>query len=291
MYKYIHDEVLRMANSGMTPVEIAEEIQLPPALTADWDTHGYYGSLNHNAKAVYQRYLGWYDSHPAHLHNLPPADVGPRYVAAMGGADAVLETARTAFDDGDYRWVAELLTHLVFADPDNTAARLLQADAFEQLGYQAENGLWRNEYLTGAMELRHGVRDLGKVDLASQDVLDAMTPEMLFDYAGIKLNGPKAWDIALRISWTVHDGDSTALFAIQVRNGVMIYTSDRALDPADLTLSTTKNALTKLVLGSATPEELETAGELTIDTGELTKLAELFDLVEPFPFWFNIVTP
>lgn len=291
VYKYIHDEVLRMANCGMTADEIAEEIELPPALQAQWYTHGYYGSLSHNAKAVYQRYLGWYDSHPAHLHRLPPADVAPRYVKAMGGRDTALATAQDAFDEGDYRWAAELLTHLVFADPGDREATLLQADTFEQLGYQSENGLWRNEYLTAALELRHGVRDLGTVNLAGADVLAAMAPDMLFDLAGIKLNGPKAWDLRLRVNWTISDGDSSKPFAVQIRNGVFIYTPELELPEPDLVITTTKDALAQLVLGASTVDDLVGAGEITTNREDLGALASVFNLVEPFPFWFNIVTP
>ena len=151
--------------------------------------------------------------------------------------------------------------------------------------------MWRNEYLTGALELRHGVRDLGAVDLASQDVLDAMTPAMLFDLAGIKLNGPKAWDLSLRIAWTVRTANQENLFGVQVRNGVLIYTPDLAIELADLILTTSKDGLAKLVLGSATLDELQRTGDITVEDGHLAGLAELFELVEQFPFWFNIVTP
>lgn len=291
MYKYIHDEVLRMANHGMTAEEIAEEIELPPALQSQWYTHGYYGSLSHNAKGVYQRYLGWYDSHPAHLHKLPPADVAPRYVSAMGGRDAALATAQASFDEGDYRWAAELLTHLVFADPTDRQAALLQADTFEQLGYQAENGLWRNEYLSGAVELRHGVKDLGTIDLAGADVLEAMTPEMLFDLAGIKLNGPRAWDVQVQIDWTVTHAETVERFAVQLQNGVLIYTPGRVLTDAALTLTTTKDALAQLVLGASTAEDLVAAGQVTVEHGDLAHLSTVQELLEPFPFWFDIVTP
>ncbi|MDV6211934.1 alkyl sulfatase dimerization domain-containing protein [Rhodococcus erythropolis] len=291
VYKYIHDEVLRMANCGMTSEEIAEDIELPPALQAQWYTHGYYGSLSHNAKAVYQRYLGWYDSHPAHLHRLPPADVAPRYVKAMGGRDTALKTALEAFDEGDYRWAAELLTHLVFADPEDRDAALLQADTFEQLGYQAENGLWRNEYLTAALELRHGVHDLGTVNLAGEDVLAAMTPDMLFDLAGIKLNGPKAWDLRFSVNWTISDDNNSERFAVQIRNGVLIYTPELDLPNPDLVITSTKDALTQLVLGASTVSDLASAGEVTLHSGDLNVLTSVFNLVEPFPFWFNIVTP
>ncbi len=151
LYKYIHDQTLRLANHGLNPVEIAEEIALPPTLAAEWYTRDYYGTLNHNAKAVYQRYLGWFDGNPANLHKLPPVEAGKRYVDLAGGPEALLGKARSAFDAGDYRWVAEVVNHLVFADPSNTDARALQADALEQLGYQAESGPWRAFYLTGAV--------------------------------------------------------------------------------------------------------------------------------------------
>ncbi|MFI4951483.1 MAG: alkyl/aryl-sulfatase, partial [Caulobacterales bacterium] len=147
LYKYIHDQTLRMANHGLTPTEIAEDLKLPPTLAAEWHTRGYYGTVSHNAKAVYQRYLGWFDGNPANLHRLPPVEAGRRYVELAGGADALLSTAWAAFRRGEYRWVAELVNHLIFADRTNGEARRLQADALEQMGYQAESGPWRAFYL------------------------------------------------------------------------------------------------------------------------------------------------
>lgn len=217
--------------------------------------------------------------------------VGPRYVAAMGGPDAVIVLARTAFDDGDYRWAAEVLTHVVFADPDNMEARLLQADVFEQLGYQSENGLWRSEYLLGAFELRHGVKDLGAVQLAGPDVIAAMTPSMLFDLAGIKLNGPKAWNRQLTIAWNISTEDADDLYAVQLRNGVLIYTPGLSLESPDLVVDSSQPALAQLVLGTATPKQLAESGELTIAEGDVETMSEITELLEPFQFWFNIVTP
>jgi alkyl sulfatase BDS1-like metallo-beta-lactamase superfamily hydrolase len=156
LYLYLHDQTLRLINQGYVGAEIAEQLELPPALEAAWHAHGYYGSVSHNVKAIYQRYLGWYDGNPAHLWNHPPADAARRYVAAMGGADAVVEQARQAHREGDYRWVVELLNHVLFADEHHAEARALQADAFEQLGFGAENGTWRNAFLAGATELRQG---------------------------------------------------------------------------------------------------------------------------------------
>ena len=156
LYGYLHDQTLRMLNQGLTGTEIAEAIELPPALERAWSTHGYYGSVSHNVKAIYQRYLGWFDGNPAHLWQHPPVERATRYVAAMGGADAVVAQARAAYDGGDLRWAVELLDHVVFAEPGHAAARELLADTYEQLGYGSENGTWRNFFLSGATELRHG---------------------------------------------------------------------------------------------------------------------------------------
>ena len=169
-YRFINDETLRLANHGLTPSEIAEQIEFPPALDRHWAMRGYYGTLNHNVKATYVNYLGWFDGNPATLHTHPPEEAAKRYVEFMGGADAALDKARGAFELGDYRWVAEVVNHVVFADPDNQAARDLQADALEQLGYQSESGPWRNFYLTAAQELRHGVRQLPTPNTASPDI-------------------------------------------------------------------------------------------------------------------------
>lgn len=191
-YRYLHDQTMRLANHGHTSTEIAEQLELPPSLASVPHVRGYYGTANHNAKAVYQRYLGWFDAHPAHLHPLPPAEAGRRYVDFMGGADALLERARASFGAGDYRWVAEVLTHLVFSDPSNTDARLLQAGALEQLGYQSESGPWRDFYLTGAQELRHGPAPLGAGPFTRPEMLGAATDEMLLDLLGVRLDGPAA---------------------------------------------------------------------------------------------------
>ena len=160
-YKFLHDQVLRLANHGETMVEIAEQLDFPPELGDRWCNRSYYGSINHNAKAVYNLYLGWFDGNPSTLHPLPPVESSVRYVDYMGGADAVVARAREDVAAGEYRWAAQVLNHVVFADPTHTEARELLADVLEQLGYQTENGVWRNFYLTGAMELRQGVLDLG----------------------------------------------------------------------------------------------------------------------------------
>ncbi len=291
LYKYLHDQVLHLANKGETMLEIAEQLVLPAGISGQWYNRDYYGSVSHNAKAVYQRYLGWYDSNPAHLHALPPAEAGARYVDLIGGADAVLEEARAAFDAGDYRWAAEILSHLVFAQPDNRDAALLQADTLEQLGYQSENPTWRNEYLMGAQELRGGVRDLGAIQLATHDVLAAMSPEMVFDFMGIKLNGPRAAEHSTRLQWEVTDaapGQPTT-YALELRNGCLIYTPGKSLVNPDAAVSATRAALAAAVFG-ASDTDRSPVDDLAV-TGDGESVSTLFSLLDDFPFWFPIVQP
>lgn len=288
LYKFLHDRVLHLANKGETMVEIAEQLTLPPGLSAQWHNRDYYGSVNHNAKAVYQRYLGWYDSNPAHLHPVPPVEAARRYVDLAGGAETLLGTVRAAYDEGDYRWAAELGSHLVFAEPGNRDAALLQADILEQLGYQCENPAWRNEYLMGAQELRGGVRDLGKIELATLDVLAAMSPEMIFDYMGIKLDGSRAAAASLRIHWTITDTGTT--YALELRNGVLIYTAGKTLDAPDATVNSMKAALAAATFGSSSVADAVKSGDITVD-GSYEPLVQLFGLLEDFEFWFPIVRP
>jgi alkyl sulfatase BDS1-like metallo-beta-lactamase superfamily hydrolase len=291
LYKYLHDQSLRLANHGYTMTEIGEQLALPAGLAQQWYSHGYYGSVNHNAKAVYQRYLGWYDSHPAHLHPLPTEQAASRYVEFMGGPDAVVDKARAAFGTGDYRWVAEVLTHVVFAHPDHSDAALLQADALEQLGYQCENPTWRNEYLMGALELRNGVRDLGTIELATPDVLRAMTPEMIFDFLGIKLNGPEAAGQTSVINWTVTDLDAGPVnYSLQLRNGCLIYTPNKTDDAASGAVSSSKAVLAAVVFGETALTDAITSGDITV-TGDQQPVTDLFGLLDDFPLWFNIVQP
>jgi alkyl sulfatase BDS1-like metallo-beta-lactamase superfamily hydrolase len=180
LYAYVHDQTLRLLNQGLVGAEIADQIELPPVLVNAWSTHGYYGSVSHDVKAIYQRYLGWFDGNPAHLWQHPPAEAARRYVEYMGGADAVVDKARASFDAGDFRWVAEVVGHVVFAEPDHAAARDLLANTYEQLGYGSENGTWRSWYLSGTTELREGAFGTPTVT-ASADVIAQLTPQMLFD--------------------------------------------------------------------------------------------------------------
>jgi alkyl sulfatase BDS1-like metallo-beta-lactamase superfamily hydrolase len=283
LYKYVHDQTLRMANHGLTPLEIAERLALPPTLAAQWHTRGYYGTLNHNAKAVYQRYLGWFDGNPANLHKLPPGAAGARYVAAMGGAEALLSAARAAFEAGDYRWVAELVNHLVFAEPDNAAARALQADALEQLGYQAESGPWRAFYLTGAQELRtpRPRSDTPRQGAAGQ--LRALPADDLLESLSVRLNGEKAG--AVRIAFTCAFSDTGERFAVSVENAVLRH---KAGDGGPV-VTLTRPTLIGLVIGETTLDAALAGGAVS---GEgAPALGELLPLLDRFDFWFEIVAP
>lgn len=241
LYRYINDETLRLANQGYTMVEIAERIELPESLNTYWSNRGYYGSLNHNVKATYVLYLGWFLGNPATLHRLPPVAASKKYVEYMGGADAALKRAKESFDKGEYRWVAEVVNHVVFADPDNQAAKNLQADALEQLGYQAEAGPWRNFYLTGAKELREGVKKLPTTNTASPDTIRAMTLDLFFDYLAMKLNGPKAAGkhIVLNLDFT----DVNERYLLEMSNGVLNHTPERHDAKADASVTMTRVAL------------------------------------------------
>ena len=251
LYKYIHDQTLRMANHGLTPAEIAEQLALPPSLAAEWHTRGYYGTLSHNAKAVYQRYLGWFDGNPANLHKLPPVEAARRYVEVAGGPEALLAKARDAYARGEYRWVAELVNHLVFADPANAEARALQADALEQMGYQAESGPWRAFYLTGAQELRNPRPKSETPRQGAAGQLRALPADALLESFAVRLNGLKAGavgDLALTVAFS----DSGESFAVSVENAVLHHRGGRGEAAA---VSLTRPVLIALVIGETTLEK------------------------------------
>ncbi|ANC32290.1 alkyl/aryl-sulfatase [Isoptericola dokdonensis] len=286
LYAYLHDQTLRLLNKGWTGSEIAEHLQLPPALENSWHARGYYGSVSHNIKAIYQRYMGWYDGNPAHLWQHPPVEQGKRYVEFMGGADAVVEKARASFDAGDFRWVAEVVSHVVFAEPDHAAARELLADTFEQLGYGSENGTWRSVYLSGATELRDGGFGTPTAT-ASADIVANLSPTMLFDAIAIQVNGPEAWDEKLTIDVVLTDSGDR--YRLRLANGVLTYSASAQQGDADLTLTTTTGSLPALALGGVDPAELSDAG-IQAD-GDLTALARLVAVLDPGDPDFAIVTP
>ncbi|GGV19343.1 beta-lactamase-like protein [Streptomyces litmocidini] len=288
LYAYLHDQTLRMLNRGLTPLEIAEQMQMPPALERAWHTHGYYGSVSHNTKAVYQRYLGWFDGNPAHLWEHPPIESARRYVEFMGGAEEVLRRARRSFTDGDFRWVVQVVNHVVFADPGNAEARALQADALEQLGYGSENGTWRNFYLTGALELRRG--SLGTpTATTSPDLLAALTLDQLFDALAIRIDGPRSWDADITVRWNLTGGDPVTQ---RLRNGVLTHVtgSGPAVADPDVEITLTERELRAVLLGVVAPSDL-TARDGVKVTGDPGRVAELLGHLSDPDADFAVVTP
>lgn len=288
MYRYINDETLRLANKGYTMTEIAEQVKLPKSIADRFSNRGYYGSLNHNVKATYVLHLGWYIGNPATLWELPPDEQAKRYVDMMGGADAVLKKAKEYYDKGDYRWVAEVVNHVVFADPNNQAAKNLQADTLEQLGYQAESGPWRNFYLTGAQELRNGVQKLPTPDTASPDTVKAMDLDLFFDFLAMRLKGPEVGDkhITLNLDFT----DLKQKYTLEMVNGVLNHTEGVQAKDADATITLTRDTLNNIMLKQTTLKDAVSAGNVKINGNE-GKLDELMSYMDNFDLWFNIVTP
>jgi alkyl sulfatase BDS1-like metallo-beta-lactamase superfamily hydrolase len=280
LYAYLHDQTLRMMNQGHTGIEIAELIEMPPALQRAWHTHGYYGSVSHNVKAIYQRYMGWFDGNPAHLWQHPPAEAARRYVDCLGGTDAVVAQARQYADAGDLRFAAELLNHAVFADPGAAVVKELLAAVYERLGHGAENGTWRNFFLMGALELNRGAMP-PPVNIAAPDMLAALSVEQLFDSIAICVNGPRAWAEALTIDWDFTD--EQARYRMTLSNGALIHWPGGGQGEADLTVTLTKPALLGLLAGGGLAG-VQTAG----DAGVIQRLLSLLDQPDP---GFPIVTP
>jgi alkyl sulfatase BDS1-like metallo-beta-lactamase superfamily hydrolase len=290
LYRWMHDQTMRLANKGLVPTEIAEELKLPKAFTDQIHTRGYYGALVHNAKAVYQRYLGWYDGNPAHLWMRTPVDAGKRYVDLAGGADALLAHAQAAYDTGDYRWVAELVNHLVFADPANQAARDLQADALEQLGYQAESATWRNAYLTGAQELRHGPPPARPAP-ARRGFAVALTIDMMFDAMAIRLKSEAVAGEHVIINWsfTDLDGDDSS-WVLALENQAIHHIRGRHDADAAVTVTITKELLLDITGGEASFVDAVTDGRVTLD-GDPAALITIFGNLDTFETGFPIVEP
>jgi len=287
LYRYLHDETMRLANHGLTAAEIAEEITVPTAFGSEWFNRGYYGTVNHNVKAIYQKYLGWFDANPANLHPHPPVATAERIVRYMGGADAVLAKARADYEAGDYRWVAQICNHVVFADATNTAARLLHADALEQLGYQTESAVWRDFYLVGAQELRSGTPGIrGIRPTASADTMRAMTPQMILDLCAVKLNAPRAVDEVMRLEFRFDNGWNTQLV---LANGVVHYTA-KSVVPPDATITTTAFALVSLANELTTLADELANGSTTV-TGDKASFERFLGLLDQFELFFAIIEP
>ena len=284
LYRYLHDQTMRLANHGYGPAEIAEMLELPPGIAARFANRGYYGSVNHNIKAVYNFYLGWFDGNPANLHPLPPVAAGTKFVEYAGGAGSLLAKARTDFVAGEYRWVAEALNHLVFADPDNSEAKELLADTYEQLAFQAESGPWRNFYLAGATELRHGVRKVATPTAAQPGMVTSVTPELFLDALAVRLNGPAAAAAAGTIHLYVDDDAST----LELSNGTL-HNHRGATGSPDATIRMTRDALDTMLTGGDMGA-LVAGGAVTFD-GDLALVQALLTNLDDFDFWFPIVTP
>lgn len=286
LYAYVHDQTLRLLNKGLNGPEIAEQISLPPAIEKAWNTRGYYGSVNHNVKAIYQRYMGWFDGNPAHLWEHIPTERAKRYVKVIGGVDQTVNRAQEAFDIGDFRWASELLNHAIFAHPEHSQARALLADTYEQLGYGSENGTWRNFFISGSTELR-SVNFGTPTHSVSSDVVAQLTPEMVFDSLAIQINGPMAWDERLSIRVVLTDKEYN--YSLWLSNGALIYNTAPHSTGGDMTLTTTTRGLPAIAVIGLDAEALEKAGiKVTGDTTVLDRLSALLDPGDPN---FNIVTP
>ncbi|MBL8780409.1 MAG: MBL fold metallo-hydrolase [Alphaproteobacteria bacterium] len=286
-YKYLHDQTIRLMNNGLTGVEIAEQLQLPDVLAREWYNRGYYGTMSHNSKAVYQRYMGWYDANPASLNALPPVAAGTHYVEALGGADAVIAKAQAAIDGGEYRWAAMLLNHVVFADAENTKARNMLADVYTQLGYRAEAGTWRNIYLTGAQELRHGVVDWPTQRL-SLALIRATPTTMMLDFAAVRLNPERAKDVKLKLNIVLSDLNETHLITIE--NSVLIHEAGVRDDKADATVTMKRSDMLETLLAGVPVGVKTTTGAIKAE-GRSGAYGELVGLIDPVNPNFPIVTP
>jgi linear primary-alkylsulfatase len=287
LYKFIHDQSVRLLNHGLTPTEIAERLKLPASLASDWAARGYYGTLSHNAKAVYQFYLGWYNANPADLNPLPRAEFARKQIDYMGGAEAVLKRAREDFNAGQYRWVASIASELIFADPSNKDAREVGADALEQLGYQSEAATWRNAYLLGAAELRNGVPK-GPGSTANPELLKGITIDLAFDFLGVRLNAPRAEGKRIVINWNFTD--LKQVYVMTLENSALTHVAGRQADDADAGVTLTRPAFDAITLKERTFVGSVVTGDVVI-SGNPLKLAELFSLFDEFLPGFEVVEP
>ncbi len=288
LYKYVHDQTVRLMNLGLTAPEIAERLELPASLANEWENRDYYGTLRHNAKAIYQKYLGWYDGNPANLDPLPPVEAARKYVAYMGGADALIRRAQADFKHGEYRFVAEIANKVVFADPLNQNARNLAADAYEQLGYLSESATWRNSYLYAAFELRHGAARTSRGPAINPETIKAVPTGMLFDLLAVQLNAPSADGKHIVINW--HFTDLHESYALTLEDSVLITTTNKQAEGADASLASTREILDAIVLRTITVIDAIRSGQIKV-IGEPGKIAELFSLLDTFHPSFEIVEP
>jgi alkyl sulfatase BDS1-like metallo-beta-lactamase superfamily hydrolase len=288
LYKFAHDQTIRLMNHGLSAAEIAETIRLPQSLEGAWHGRGYYGHIRHNVKAIYQKYLGWYDANPVNLDPLPPVESGKKYVEYMGGSEAILARAKKDFDKGEFRFVAQALSHLVFAEPDNQAARAMLADTFEQLGYAAESSTWRNAYLFGAQELRQGMPKTPPRAPMPRETLAALRTGQLWDVLGIRLNGPKAEGKHIVLNWSF--SDTGEMFALNLENSALTYTEGVLAPNADASCTLVRGTLDDVIAKVTSFPEAVAAEKVKV-SGNAACFAELMSLMDEFPRMFEIVEP
>ena len=285
MYKYLHDQSIRMANAGYNPVEIAEEIVIPKTLETEFYNRGYYGTVNHDVKAVYDFYFGaWWDGTPANLYKLPPVEAGKRYVKSMGGEKKVIEMAKKAYTSGDYRWVVELLNHVVLSNPKNQEARNLEADAMEQLGYQAESAPWRSYLLSGAQELRKGVAPMGVPQPLSEGMLKVLPLKDFLNYLSVIVNPQKAEGVTEILNLEVTDTKEN--YSVELSNSSLKVREMKDANPT-VTLKISREKINEIILKKTTLAKEVESGNAKVDKiDNLKKIAGTFE--EP-KFWFNLV--
>ena len=286
-YKFVHDQTVRLMNCGYVGAEIAEMVKLPASLNEEWSAHSFYGNLKHNVRAIYQRYLGHYDGNPANLDALPPVEAAKKSVEYMGGAEAVLKKAGEDFARAEYRWVAQVASQVVFADPKNREARELAADAFEQLGYQQESATARNAYLQGALELRNGVPNLPGSG-AAPDIVRSLPLDMFFDYIAVRLNGDKAEGKTIVLNWIF--SDTKQAYVLNLENSALTYMADMQADRADTTLTLTRATLDEISMRKDTFESALDSGKIAV-SGRREKFLELLAMLDTFPIQFAVVEP
>ncbi|MFZ5737477.1 MAG: alkyl/aryl-sulfatase [Pseudomonadota bacterium] len=287
VYKFIHDQSVRLLNHGLTPTEIAERLTLPPSLAGEFAARGYYGSVSHNAKAVYQFYLGWYDANPADLNPLPRAEQAKKEIDYMGGAAAVLARARDDYKAGQYRWVASVASKLVFADPANKEARALGADALEQLGYQAEAATWRNAYLLGAQELRSGLAATA-LSTANPDLLKAVSVDLAFDFLAVRLNPAKAEGKRIVVNWTFSDTKET--YTMTLENSALSHVAGKLSSDANVSVTLSRPTFDAISLKQRSFLGAIATGDLWV-SGNPLKLRELFGMFDEFSPNFEVIEP
>ncbi len=287
-YRFIHDQTMRLASEGGTPREIAEQVVLPASLSSSFANRDYYGTVRHNAKAVYQMYYGWYDGNPANLDPLPPVELGQKYIEAMGGPEAVKAKANEAFARGEYRWVATLLDHLVFAHPDDTEAKELLARAYDQLGYVAESGPWRSVYLTGAYELRHGPPKQAAGLTSALGLLRQVPLEYFFTAMATRINGLKAAEKPMTLNFVFTDLGETHVLSLE--NGVLHHAKRDADPTAQVTVKLTRDFFLRLTTGQAGLRDMIFSDDLNVE-GSRLQLLSFFSLLERPDGLFPIVTP